>query len=209
MISINQICKKYKKKTVLEDISFSVKQGECIGILGQNGSGKSTLLSILAGTLSADSGTIDYEEEGNIIGYVPQDNPLIFDLTVRDNLKLWYGKAIPSIVEELRLTEVLSQTVSHLSGGMRKRLSIAIAMAKDPDILILDEPSAALDLPCKQMIRDYLQGFCLKGGTVIIATHDEMELDMCHRLLVIAGGHIKAIPPTLRGAELIEELKSK
>lgn len=208
MITVNHICKKYKKKTVLNGISFFARPGECIGILGENGSGKSTLLSIMAGTLTADEGSVEYEKSG-AVGYVPQENPLISDLTVKDNLKLWYGKTVPPIVDELKLTDILSQTVSHLSGGMKKRLSIAIAMANQPAVLLLDEPSATLDLPCKQMIREYLSQFCAKGGTVVIATHDEMELEICTRLLVLSNGSIKPIPISLRGKQLIKELENK
>ncbi len=207
MISVSNIHKKYKKSVVLNDISFSAKAGECIGILGENGSGKSTLLSIMAGTLSADSGSVIIEK-GHSCGYVPQDNPLIPELSVKDNLKLWYGNEIPPLIDELGISEFINKNVNQLSGGMKKRLSIAVAMAEHPDILLLDEPSAALDLPCKQIIRDYLENFCKNGGTVIIATHDEMELEICSRLLVISKGACKTISNTLRGKELILELTS-
>ena len=159
MLEIKNICKKYKKNIVLNNVGFEVKSGDCIGLLGENGTGKSTLLSILAGITKADAGEIFYSNESKI-GYVPQENPLITDLSAKDNLSLWYGKNIPSIVEELGLTDCLDKKVTHLSGGMKKRLSIAIAMAENPNLLLLDEPSAALDLICKQTIRDYLYNFC-------------------------------------------------
>lgn len=205
MLKITNICKKYKKNIVLNNVGFEVKSGECIGLLGENGTGKSTLLSILAGIAKPDAGDVIYSN-GVKIGYVPQENPLITDLSARDNLSLWYGKNIPSIVEELGLTDCLDKKVSELSGGMKKRLSIAIAMADKPNLLLLDEPSAALDLICKQTIREYLYKFYKNGGAVIIATHDEMELDICTSLYVINSGNCKSIPCTLRGKELIKEL---
>lgn len=208
MITINNISKKYKNKIVLDGISFSAVSGDCIGILGENGCGKSTLLSIMAGTISSDKGEISYDSNYGI-GYVPQENPLIQELSVKDNLRLWYGKTIPPIVSELGLSDVLNQTVSSLSGGMKKRLSIIIAMAENPDILLLDEPSSALDLPCKQIIREYIQNFCKDGGITIIATHDEMELEICNKLLTIVNGRCKQIPLSLRGKELIKELSAK
>ncbi len=206
MLKILNVSKKYKHNIVLDNVSFEVKDGDCIGLLGENGAGKSTLLSILSGITKADSGTISYNKDIKV-GYVPQENPLITDLSARDNLSLWYGKTIPPIVNELGLMDCLDKKVSHLSGGMKKRLSIAIAMADNPDMLLLDEPSAALDLICKQIIRDYLAGFCKKGGAVIIATHDEMELDICTKLYVINSGNCKGIPASLRGKELIKEIE--
>ncbi|MBQ4069693.1 MAG: ABC transporter ATP-binding protein [Lachnospiraceae bacterium] len=205
MLKISNITKKYKKNIVLNKVSFNVASGECIGLLGENGTGKSTLLSILAGITKADEGKLDFSSDIKI-GYVPQENPLITDLSVKDNLSLWYKKSLPAIVDKLGLTESLNKKVAHLSGGMKKRLSIAIAMADNPNLLLMDEPSAALDLSCKQMIRDYITEFCANGGSVIIATHDEMELDICNKLFVINSGNCRSIPTTLRGRELIKEL---
>ena len=207
MLEIKKISKTYKKQTILKDITIDVKSGDCIGLLGENGAGKSTLLSILAGITKADEGSFTYSPNTKA-GYVPQENPLITDISVRDNLSLWYGKEIPDIVHELSLDDCLDKKVCHLSGGMKKRLSIAIAMADNPNLLLLDEPSAALDLVCKQIIRDYLESFCKKGGAVIIATHDEMELDICNGLFVINSGKCRSISCSLRGKELIKELRS-
>lgn len=205
MLKIINICKKYKKNIVLNNVSFSVNSGDCIGLLGENGTGKSTLLSILAGITKADDGEVNFTNT-TIVGYIPQENPLITDLSVKDNLSLWYGKSLPPIVDKLGLTESLNKKVAHLSGGMKKRLSIVIAMANNPNLLLMDEPSAALDLSCKQMIRDYITEFCASGGAVIIATHDEMELDICNKLFVINSGNCRSISTTLRGRDLIKEL---
>lgn len=207
MINVTNIKKHYKKKNVLNGASFTADKGDCICIVGENGTGKSTLISIIAGIIKADEGTIDFDDN-TVIGYVPQENPLIPELSVKDNLRLWYGKDLSqvSIIDEIGLSSDLNTTVSKLSGGMKKRLSIVVAMSKNPTLLLLDEPSAALDLPCKQLIREYLVSFCQKGGIVIIATHDEMELEICNKMLMMKNGVLEEIPNTLRGKELIDIL---
>ena len=166
-LEIRQIAKSFRKKQVLKDISLTAEPGTCIGILGANGCGKSTLLSILAGVQSADGGSFlwdgrDLLRDGKTraaqVGYVPQGTPLIEELNARDNLLLWYDRA--SMKEQLRdgvlhllgIEAFLNVPVSKMSGGMKKRLSIGCAMAKQPPILLLDEPTAALDLSCKQEI---------------------------------------------------------
>ena len=195
MVKINDIRKSFGGNKVLKGISLQGNAGQCIGIVGTNGSGKSTLLSIIAGIRKADGGTIEIcgkdiskkpRSATEYIGYIPQDNPVFPDLSVKDNLMLWYSdskvtyeQAVSGgVIEMLGLTPILKQKVKTLSGGMRKRLSIAMAVANDPPVIILDEPSAALDLPTKLLIRDYLRSYVTKGGTVILATHDEEELSI-------------------------------
>ena len=213
MIKINNISFSYKKHKVLKDISFEVPDGECVGIIGANGCGKSTLLSILAGSRKQRSGQIEGISQSDI-GYVPQDNPLIPDLTAYDNLLLWYKGSRASLGKELNndlikmlgIDSFLHKQVKRLSGGMKKRVSIAIALLSKPKLLILDEPSAALDLPCKQDIKYYLREYLSTGGSVIITTHDEDELDLCSHLLVIKDSHLKEIDAGLRGEELTKQL---
>lgn len=223
MVKINDIRKSFGGNKVLKGISLQGNAGQCIGIVGTNGSGKSTLLSIIAGIRKADSGTIEicgkdiskkprYVTE--YIGYIPQENPVFPDLSVKDNLMLWYSdskvtyeQAVSGgVIEMLGLTPILSQKVKTLSGGMRKRLSIAMAVANDPPVIILDEPSAALDLPTKLLIRDYLKSYVTRGGTVILATHDEEELSICNVLYVLVDGVLHNVPTTLRGDELLKAM---
>ena len=223
MVKINDIRKSFGGNKVLKGISLQGNTGQCIGIVGTNGSGKSTLLSIIAGIRKADSGTIEicgkdiskkprYVTE--YIGYIPQENPVFPDLSVKDNLMLWYSdskvtyeQAVSGgVIEMLGLTPILSQKVKTLSGGMRKRLSIAMAVANDPPVIILDEPSAALDLPTKLLIRDYLKSYVTRGGTVILATHDEEELSICNVLYVLVDGVLHNVPTTLRGDELLKAM---
>lgn len=151
--------KRYKKRVILNQISFVVEQGSCVGILGGNGSGKSTLLSILAGVLQPNAGHVYWGNEdllckeslrNELIGYVPQGNPLFEELTAWDNLLLWYDKKTlkkeleQGVLACLGIGEFIKVPVHHMSGGMKKRLSIGCAIANHPKVLLLDEPSSAL-----------------------------------------------------------------
>ena len=144
-------------------------------------------------------------------GYVPQENPLMPELSVYDNLRLWYpDKAeLAKELEEgflqiLGIPAFLKMPVSKLSGGMKKRVSIGIALSGMPPVLILDEPSAALDLVCKEDIRRYLQIYLERKGTVVITTHEESELSLCSSLYVMKDGKLEGVDRTLRGKELTE-----
>ncbi len=203
LVRIKETNKSYGQKEVLKGISFDIAEGECIGVLGSNGCGKSTLLSILAGVQGADSGEFLWDEadlfsskklHGDNVGYVPQGTPLIEELTARDNLRLWYGKeqlekelksGVPAL---LGIGDFIKVTVSKMSGGMKKRLSIACAVAKHPRLILLDEPSAALDIACKQSIIRYLKEHKKAGGMLIMATHDPLELALCDRCYIIKDG---------------------
>lgn len=210
MIEIKDISKSYKKHTVLDHIDLSIHKGDCIGIIGDNGSGKTTLLSIIAGYIKPDSGHlimngIEYAFSSDslkgIVSYVPQENPLMEELSVRDNLRLWYASSEISMEDSLLngtlhmlgIHEFVHKKVSELSGGMKKRLSIGIAFANQPSLLIMDEPSAALDLSCKKEIRSYMKYFTKQGGCVLLVSHDEPELSICNRLFRLQGGHLSPV----------------
>ncbi len=218
MIEIENLTSAYGKKKVLQGLSLCAERGECIGIVGPNGCGKSTLLSILAGVLKPLSGTILYYGRDalenpvvfrKMTGYVPQENPLMPELSVYDNLRLWYPDkaALKKELEEgflqiLGIPQFLKMPVSKLSGGMKKRVSIGIALSGMPPVLILDEPGAALDLVCKEDIRRYLQIYLERKGTVVITTHEESELSLCGRLYVMKEGRLEEVDRNLRGREL-------
>lgn len=220
LLEVKNIKKSYKK-TVLKDINFSTEQGHCIGIIGENGCGKSTFLEIISGVLFADSGTILFDGKEALkdkklfkqyTAFVPQENPIIEELTVKDNLLLWYGfNNFEKVLSEgipfkMGLKNFYNQSSGSLSGGMKKRLSIACALSQNSSILILDEPTAALDLICKNDIYNYLQNFVENKGTVIITTHDEKELDLCDKIYVLKEGILSEIPKDLRGNSLINML---
>lgn len=222
-VQVKNIQKKYGFRQVLKGASLTAEKGQCVGIVGLNGSGKSTLLSILAGVQKADAGSayvqgVDIFKEkkkaGRLIGYVPQENPLISELTVKDNLKLWYCDSPLDMNKELEqgvlkllgIDKMLNMPVRKLSGGMKKRVSIGISMWVNPAVLMLDEPSAALDLIAKKEIRDYLKVYINGGGTVLIVTHDEEELDICDKVYVVKDGVLKEADRSLRGEQLLEEI---
>ncbi len=223
MVNIQNIRKSFGKKQVLKGCSFTASPGECIAIVGTNGSGKSTLLSIIAGMRKADEGAVvvfgnditkQPSQTTKYIGYIPQENPVFPDLSVKDNLMLWYcdskisfeNACTDGVIAMLGLTPVLKQKAGTLSGGMKKRLSIAMAVANDPPVIILDEPGAALDLPTKLAIRDYLIEFIKAKGTVILTTHDEEELSICSKMYVMGNGTLHPVDNTLRGEALLNAI---
>jgi len=224
VVEVQEIAKSYGKKSILSGVSFSAERGQCIGILGANGSGKSTLLAILAGMLGADAGKIRYNNEealGNkkifskYTGYVPQDNPLIPELTVKDNLHLWYSQSGKSVKEGIKsgsltqfgLDEHLRMPVKKLSGGMKKRLSLACALVNIPKVLILDEPSVALDLVYKREIHEFIKGYAAESGIVIITTHDETDLQLCDKIYLMKNGALVEIPADIGVDKLVQEIK--
>ena len=202
-IQVKGISKSYGKKLILKDVNFSAKSGQCVGILGGNGSGKSTLLSMLAGVQSANGGEFLYndkdlffykKERQQLVGYIPQGTPLIEELNARDNLRLWYDKASmekelsDGVLKMLGVDEFLKTTVSKMSGGMKKRLSIGCAVAKKPSVLLLDEPMSALDLVCKQKISEYILRHKNSGGIALLVTHDLLEMKLCDAWYVLKDG---------------------
>lgn len=218
MIRLQDIRKRYGRNEVLKGIDLEVMRGVAVGLVGKNGSGKSTLLSIMAGALKPDAGTVWYGNEimtqrsdlARMAAFVPQENPLIEELSVKDNLRLWYAEASVSLEtglkeglpHEMGLHEVLKEKVRNLSGGMKKRLSIACALANNASILLLDEPGASLDLVMKQDILSYLKSYLARGGTVVISSHDRDELSICHELYHVTAGKLIPIPQNLTLAEL-------
>ncbi len=204
-------------------MSFDAAPSECIGLLGPNGCGKSTLLHILSGTDTPDGGTILFNGKNLLknsslqasqIGYVAQNNPLYPDMTTMDHLKLWYSATDYSIEDDLKdgflsllkIEPFLHKKVKALSGGMQKRLSIACALACRPSLLLLDEPDAALDLVCKEDIRNYIRWYCSQGNTVLLATHDEADFDLCSKLILLKGGQARELAADTPVKEIIEYL---
>lgn len=204
MLRAEHISFSYRSKHVLRDICLTAKDGDLIGIIGKNGCGKSTLLSVLAGVNCPASGSLSYQDaplykKGNVqakfVGYVPQLNPLLPELSVRDNLTLWFREtdalpkdALEELYDQMGLTECFHTPVKKLSEGMKKRVSITSVLQNAPKILILDEPSAALDLPCKEIIHAQLRSFADNGGIILFTTHEEAEFALCTTLYILKDG---------------------
>lgn len=206
------------------DVNLTVQKGQIIGIVGANGCGKSTLLQILAGLRLPDEGNIYLDGQQvkgsagrslllRYTGYVPQESNLIPEISARDNLFLWYRnkhkmkqELESGFLHTMGIDKMYGIKAEHLSGGMKKRVSIGCALADSPVILLLDEPNAALDLPGKEQLREYFLQYQKMGGTVILATHDEGDLEICDKVYVLRQGCISEIDRTLRGKKLVEKL---
>ena len=203
MFEIKGIKKNYGRNQVLNGIDLEVNAGEIIGILGANGSGKSTLLSILAGLQQPQGGFFnmdgkdllrDSKLRNKVMAYVPQENPLIEELNAWDNLRMWYSRA--DIEKELKngvlkllgIDEFLKVPVSKMSGGMKKRLTIGCAMNSNPKLMLLDEPTAALDMVCRNEIYDYFESYRSSGGSMIISTPELQEIELCDRCFILKDG---------------------
>ena len=218
MLEISGIYKSYHRQSILAGVDLTVAPGECVGIVGYNGCGKTTLLSILAGAQKADKGRQAsghprvFAEEA---AYVPQENPLMEELTVRDNLLLWYRGSRKQMESDLKggaasmlgVDRMLDRTVGKLSGGMKKRLSIACALSNHAPVLIMDEPGAALDLECKEVIRNYLREYMASGGAVILTSHELAELALCTKMYILKGGVLSGIDCGLSAKELISQFR--
>lgn len=190
MYKLENISKSYGSKEILKDISLEIAPGEAIGILGINGSGKSTLLNCIAKQHPAGSELK--------LGYVPQENPLFDELKPVDNIRMWtdfnpsqiaMALSLPPL-SELGISSFLDTPVKAMSGGMKKRVSLASVLINCPNVLLLDEPFAALDLLAKQDILNYMGAFLRGGGSIIIASHEEEIFKFCHRVFLLKNGKL-------------------
>jgi len=208
IVTVEKVSLKYKK-AVLTDVSINAEKGEVIGLLGLNGSGKSTLLSAIAGLRKPSSGSIKVNGKA---GFVTQENALIDELTAMDNLKMWTPLSKQDILKELTETELsilkvnefIDLKVKRMSGGMKKRLAIASVLLAKPDILLMDEPLAALDIPAKNDIINFIDSFKSKGGTVFIASHSEELFKHCSKIYLLKNGVSSLLPSGISPAEALE-----
>ncbi|MFG2561304.1 FHA domain-containing protein [Streptomyces sp. NPDC048496] len=198
------------RKTLLDQISFPVGEKCLLGVVGPSGSGKSTLLNALTGLRPADEGSVlydgrdlyhDYAELRHRIGLVPQDDILHSQLTVRRalgyaaELRFPHDTApeerrarVTEVIRELGLEKRTEQSIHSLSGGQRKRVSVALELLTRPSLLFLDEPTSGLDPGMDRSVMHMLRKLADDGRTVIVVTHSVLSLDVCHRLLVLAPG---------------------
>ncbi|MGW2017913.1 FHA domain-containing protein [Streptomyces sp. NPDC001927] len=206
------------RKTLLEEVSFPVGQKCLLAVVGPSGAGKSTLLGALTGQRPADHGTVlydgrdlyrDYAELRQRIGLVPQDDILHLQLTVRralayaaelrfpeDTAAAERKARVDEVIGELGLVERAQQPIHSLSGGQRKRVSVALELLTKPSLLFLDEPTSGLDPGMDRSVMHMLRGLADDGRTVIVVTHSVLSLDVCDRLLVLApGGRVAYFGP--------------
>lgn len=203
MLSVDGLTKKYQKHTVLNDVTFTIQKGEIIGLVGENGAGKSTLLQILATLSEPTKGRILLNElpyhrnkQGirKQIGFVPQDIALWDTFTVKENMQFfeklsWVSKdqeELKQVCLDMKLDR-WKEHVKTLSGGMKRKLNIAITLIHDPSILFLDEPTVGIDLKSRKEIGQYLYNQARKAGKTILYTSHDMDeiIQLCDRVLCI------------------------
>lgn len=203
MLNVDRISKTYNKQVIFSDLSFSVHPGEIIGLVGENGAGKSTLLQLLATLQAPTTGSIQlynwfYPQHRKLIrrhiGFVPQDIAIWENFTVRENMvffeKLAWKKKSEKELKQLCLDMNLdqwSEKVSTLSGGMKRKLNLAITLIHDPDLILLDEPTVGIDLKSKKEIAAYLKKLAQEKEKMILYTsHDMDEIsELCTRVICI------------------------
>jgi len=210
VLSVQNLRKSYAGQTVVDGVSIRIDKGECYGLLGPNGAGKTTTLRLMLGLIDPDGGDLNllgltvprHAREARLrVGVVPQMDNLDPDFTVAENL-LVYGRyfgmsdatiesRLPELLEFANLTGKRDAKVPTLSGGMKRRLTLARALVNDPDILFLDEPTTGLDPQARHLIWQRLRELNARGKTLLLTTHfmDEAER-LCHRLAVMDNGRI-------------------
>ena len=197
MFSLHNIKKKFGSKNVLKDISFTIKEGDKIALLGCNGAGKSTLFKIIAGQVKSDSGLIKTQLDfKNDIGMMPQDDLLIKDLTIKELvlLKAYMNKLkdfeVESMLSKVELSDKKKDLVGDLSGGQQRRLSLLLSLLNNPRLLFLDEPTTGMDLASIDNFWELLKD---SSCTSVIVTHDFNQIDQFFsRVLILKNGYILA-----------------
>jgi ABC-2 type transport system ATP-binding protein len=212
VIELHSVSKKYSKSNrfSLEDVSFSIKKGEKLGVFGPNGAGKTTLMSILCRIISQTSGEVNYKSESgnlsnnaflNSIGYVPQDFSLYAELSPYQNLRYFgtlYGiqkadlaERIDELLTVLGLHHVRHKKIHTFSGGMKRRVNLAIGIINNPSILFLDEPTVGVDVQSKNAIMAYLEELNKKGTTIIYTSHHMNEAEeFCDNIVLLDQGKL-------------------
>jgi len=214
VIEITNLVKTFGKKKAVDNISFTVEDGEILGFLGPNGAGKSTTMNILTGYISMTSGTVKINghdileeplEAKRSIGYLPEQPPLYLDMTVTEYLNFVYElksvkekrkEHLDGIMQAVGIEEVKGRKIKNLSKGYRQRVGLAQALVGKPDVLILDEPTVGLDPNQIIEIRNTITEL-KKEHTIILSTHILQEVDaVCDRVVIINEGKIAAIDKT-------------
>ncbi|MBA2504936.1 MAG: ABC transporter ATP-binding protein [Thermoleophilaceae bacterium] len=189
------LVKRFGDREALRGVSLSVAPGELVGVIGPNGAGKTTLLSILAGSQRPDEGEVS--RSPGEVGWVPQQAALYGKLTVEENLRLFarlekcpdVGAAVDGMLEQTQLGDRRHSPVAELSGGNRQRVNIAIGLLPDPPVLLLDEPSTALDPRQRERLWEFILALSKGGTAVIYSTHNVAEAERyASQLAVLADG---------------------
>jgi ABC-2 type transport system ATP-binding protein len=215
-LEIDRLVKRYGDFTAVDGISFAVPEGEFFGLLGPNGAGKTTTISAIVGLAGISSGAIrlfghdvrtDWREARRLVGLAPQEYNFDRYINIRDVLIFqagYYGLKGPAVrrradelLERFDLTSKAKQVYTRLSGGMKRRLTIARALMHEPRLLILDEPTAGVDVELRLELWAFLRALNRDGMTIILTTHylEEAE-ELCNRIGIIEAGRIVALETT-------------
>jgi len=215
ILSAHHLSKSYGKRPVVKDVSFSVNHGEVVGLLGPNGAGKTTCFYMTIGLVRQDGGqvSIDNKDISELpmhgrarqgLGYLPQEPSIFRKLNVTDNIlailetrkdltRQQRHEKLDSLLNEFHITHLTKSTGMSLSGGERRRVEIARALATDPQFILLDEPFAGVDPISVKDIKDIIRHLSDKGIGVLITDHNVREtLDICGRAYIIGEGHVIA-----------------
>lgn len=213
-IRIQQVSKSFGSTRALDGVDLEIRRGEFFGLLGPNGAGKTTLISALAGLVRADTGSLavmghdvqsDYRAARRQLGVVPQE--LVFDpfFTVRESLQIqsgYFGIAdnddwIDEILENLGLTAKAGANMRMLSGGMKRRVLVAQALVHRPPVIVLDEPTAGVDVELRQTLWQFIRRLNEAGHTIVLTTHylEEAE-NLCNRIAMLKAGRVVALDTT-------------
>lgn len=223
-VSFQKVTKQYPQLKALSDVSFDIEQGEFFALLGPNGAGKTTLISILAGLSRATSGSVqvlgkdvahDFVAARKLLGVVPQE--LVFDpfFSVRETLRLqsgYFGLAnndawIDELLGNLGLADKANTNMRQLSGGMKRRVLIAQALVHKPPVIVLDEPTAGVDVELRQTLWHFIARLNREGSTVLLTTHYLEEAEtLCSRVAMLKGGQLVALERT---ADLLKRFSSQ
>jgi ABC-2 type transport system ATP-binding protein len=196
-LRVAALSKSYGGLQALREVGFEAAPGELLAVLGPNGAGKTTLLSIIAGSQSADSGSVSVRPRE--VGWAPQQPALYSKLTVAENLELFARLegvgdprgAVAAMLAQTGLEHRARDQLGRLSGGNRQRVNVAIALIGDPPVLALDEPSASLDPAQRERLWEFVAGLAQGGTTVIFSTHGPGEAQRhADRVLVLDGGRL-------------------
>jgi ABC-2 type transport system ATP-binding protein len=213
VLVVEHLHKTFDSLKAVNDVSFEVKAGEIFGLLGPNGAGKTTTINMICSLLPGDSGSITinntpiHSQNPNLrkhMGVVPQDIALYEELNAVDNLTFWgklYGMSGPdlknrtsALLTKVGLLDRSKEPVSRYSGGMKRRLNLAIGLLHEPDLLLLDEPTVGIDPQARHQMLDLIRETADKGTAILYTTHymDEAE-QLCDRLAIMDHGHILAM----------------
>ncbi len=213
-IQIDNVQKRYGALHALAGVSFSIEQGDFFGLLGPNGAGKTTLISIIGGLTRADGGSArvlgrdvvtDYRDSRRLLGVVPQE--LVFDpfFTVRETLRIqsgYFGLSkndawIDEIMHNLDLTSKADVNMRALSGGMKRRVLVAQALVHKPPVIVLDEPTAGVDVELRQTLWRFVARLNREGHTIVLTTHYLEEAQaLCKRIAMLKQGQVVALEST-------------